>query len=171
MEVSSALTRKKDIESSPGFNKEKDHVALIEITDLGLLAKQVSDVVTEMSRMYGKTVEAGIYTHSALDGPIGTVPVTGGDQVDSRDGNVQMNLNGWSKINFNWSGNNDRCLFYGCNSAKDQSGVLETEFSFASLVSIGYNMMGVTVYGQTTTSYPPQSPVKNDPSDQHAAGN
>lgn len=80
---------------------------------------------------------------------------TSSNQVNATDGYNQMKLDGWNSIKFNWSGNGkDRLYLYGCNTAKDQSGLFESEYSFASLLSIGYNMKGVTVFGQPNTAYP-----------------
>ena len=156
MFFSSADTRRKDIEAQKGFNPERDKVVLVEVTDLALLKQQVKDVTSENAKQYGKTVEFGMWSHSGLDGPVGTIP-TSQNSLGGGDDAYQMSVNGWSNINFNWFANGgDRCSFYGCNSAKDKSGLLENSYNFSSLLSIGYNMTKVTVFGQTTSSYPSQ---------------
>ena len=72
-----------------------------------------------------------------------------------------MTIEGWSKINFNWSGNGASAWFYGCRSGKDPGDQDKPKQGdpFVQNLSRQANMNGVEVAGQTQRSYP--SPYTN----------
>jgi len=139
-----AETRKKDIMKSKGFDPQKDIVVLKPISNLGHLASYVSEIVDNYSGTYGTTKEFGMWSHSGLNGPIGTTHF-----VTNAIDNYQLSIQGWSKINFNWS-TNASAYFYGC-----RSGVSTDDYpSFTTELSAQKNFRNVNVYGQTSYSYP-----------------
>ena len=145
----SAETRKRDIENSKGFNNKNDIVILRGIQDLGKLGDEIGGIINDYSEQYGKTAEFGIWSHNGLeDGPIGSTETSGPDALDQ----IQMTVDGWSKINFNWS-DNASAGFYGCNSGTK----LDNRASFTTTLSGKRNFRDVDIYGQTNFSYPSTS--------------
>jgi hypothetical protein len=146
-----AITRQYDIEHSKGFNPKRDKVVLIEVTDLGKLEAKVEQAVNDNSKTYGPTVEFGIWSHSALQGPIGGDGEEGETSGPDAIAPNQLTLNGWGKIDFNWSKMSKRAGFYGC-----RSGVVnpETKMSFSRQISKVQNFKDVTVFGQSDYSFP-----------------
>ena len=139
-----AETRKQDIMKSKEFDSSKDIVILSSIFNLGSLGDIVNNIIDTYSEKYGKTAEFGFWSHSAFDGPAGT-------KTTSHDltGNNQMSIEGWGKINFNWE-ENASAYFYGCRSGvPSKSGV-----SFTTNLSGQENFHNVSIYGQTSYSYP-----------------
>ncbi len=139
-----AETRKQDIMKSKEFDSSKDIVILSSISNLGSLGDIVNNIIDTYSEKYGKTAEFGFWSHSAFDGPAGT-------KTTSLDltGNNQMSIEGWGKINFNWE-ENASAYFYGCRSGvPSKSGV-----SFTTNLSGQENFHNVSIYGQTSYSYP-----------------
>jgi len=140
-----ALTRKKDIEDSKSFNKDKDIVVVRSIEDLAQIKKEVSDIVGQYSAKYGTTAEFGMWSHSGFQGPMGSQ-----DPSQENIGSHQMSLRGWSKVDFNW-GQNATASFYGCNSGNVDD---KYPVSFTEKVSSLSNFKNVSVYGQTASAYP-----------------
>ena len=147
-----AETRKKELESKKGFNPEKDIVLMFELKDVGQIKDMVEDAVNTYSEQYGRTAEAGVWSHAGWDGPIGSEPTTGANALDG----WQMTLDGWNEINFNWS-ENANMVFYGCNTGNDYYGG-EWVGSFSRDISSLSNYKGVNVWGQQTSAYPSSSP-------------
>lgn len=139
-----AETRMKDIMSSKGFNPKQDIVIMKGISDLGEISDIVNNIVSTYSGQYGATAEFGLWSHSGLDGPVGTV-LTSSNSL----GSIQMNMQGWGNIDFNW-GNNASAYFYGCRSGVSANG----DASFTTDVSALNNFRNVNVYGQSSFSYP-----------------
>ncbi|EKT1335384.1 hypothetical protein QDW80_004563 [Salmonella enterica] len=59
---------------------------------------------------------------------------------------------GWDAINFNWKNNDAICVFYGCNSGHNKPQ------GFALRISAQKNFQNVTVWGQSTSSFPSFEP-------------
>lgn len=103
--------------------------------------------------------EIGIFSHSGTDGPlIYSDNINEPDRVpfEYRPGlfsYTQLNLNGWSKLNFYWHSSNTRLTFFGCNSAFPKN-------SFAQNISQLPNFLNVEVAGQVNYSFPSFSPSK-----------
>lgn len=114
------------------------------ISDLGKISDIVSNIVSTYSEQYGATAEFGLWSHSGLDGPIGTVP-TSNNPLET----IQMNMQGWGNIDFNWE-NNASAYFYGCRSGVSSNGYS----SFTTDLSALQNFHNVNVYGQSSYSYP-----------------
>ncbi|NHB59050.1 hypothetical protein G9F32_13665 [Acinetobacter sp. 194] len=97
--------------------------------------------------------EIGIFSHAAPDGPIiYNDSINHPDRVPylRRDGTysyTQLNLNGWSKLNFYWHSSNPRITFFGCNTAHATK-------SFALEISKRPNFKNVEVGGQQKSSFP-----------------
>lgn len=145
----SAETRKRDIENSKGFNTNNDIVILRGIQDLGKLGDEIGGIINDYSEQYGKTAEFGMWSHNGFeDGPIGSTATSGADAL----GQSQMTVNGWAKIDFNWS-DNASAGFYGCNSGRK----LDNRASFTTTLSGKRNFRDVDIYGQTNFSYPSTS--------------
>jgi RHS repeat-associated protein len=147
MFYAAALTRKYDIEKSPGFDPKRDKVVFIQVTNQAEIKTQVATVTAANSPTYGGTVEFDLWGHSGeVDGPVGTKE-TGEYAKDT----YQMTPEGWAQIDFNWAndGKGTRANFYGCNTALENNGT-----SFAQKMSSLDNFKNVTVSGQSTSSYP-----------------
>jgi RHS repeat-associated protein len=141
-----ALTRQYDVEHSAGFDPSKDKVVVVGISDISDVISQTHSLVKKLSPTYGKTTEFGIWSHAALDGPVGSVSASK-YQLDEVGGGNQMNMKGWGSINFNW-GKNATAAFYGC-----RTGVGGKE-SFSSRISGLPNFKNVKVLGQSNYAYP-----------------
>ncbi len=148
-----ALTRAYDITHSKGFDAKRDVVAVIAVTDLGKIAQQVQSVTSTLGPKYGKTKEFGLWSHSsAVDGAIGSVPTSKYAAIGDR-AQKQMSMEGWGKINFNWSGDGNIAGIYGCNggNANWAGGV-----SFGTKLSGLSNFKDVSVLAQPGYSFPSQ---------------
>ena len=117
-----AETRKREIENSEGFDKEKDHIYMIQLDDLGKLKEKIESSVKDAGEKgYGKTVEFSMYAHGAGDGPRGEVAASS-DGLDKVTGDnldrSQLSPSGWKSINFNFDSDESLAAFYGCNSSE-----------------------------------------------------
>lgn len=139
-----AETRKKDIMNDKGFDSNEDIVILQSVSDLGEIGNLVDNIVNKYSEKFGNTVEFSFWSHSGLDGPIGTSP-TSNDPLET----IQMTIEGWSKINFNWE-NNASAYFFGCRSGVPSNGYA----SFTTELSALQNFKNVYLFGQSSYSYP-----------------
>ena len=149
-----ALTRKSVIESSSHFDSSKDKVVLVALNDLGLVKNVMAQVVEFHSVKYGKTKEVGFFSHSAWEGPIGSLPTSGAYPLRAENGArlPQMTLEGWNDIDFNWGDSKgENCVFYGCNSSNNDYG---SEHNFSLLISILSQFNDITIKGQQKSSYP-----------------
>ncbi len=145
----SALTRKYDIEHSSTFNSKRDKVAMIEVTDLAKLNSKIKGLIAENQERYGFTIEFGLWSHSGLQGPVGSEPTS----ENAAPGTLyQMDVSGYN-IDMNWSGeSSNRAGFYGC-----RSGVLGPDGkSFTTEVSGLSYFNGVNVVGQPGSAFPSQ---------------
>jgi RHS repeat-associated protein len=142
--------------------KEGDVYRISAIEDLGTLGEKVNNDVKELSPKYGATREFGIWSHAGLDGPIGSKPASKDALYNAGDPNSsggtytntssQLNIEGWSKINFNWAKDGTtKAGFYGCNTGRDPDG---NKPSFTTTLSSQANFKDVNVWGQTSSSYP-----------------
>ncbi len=141
--AAAAYTRKKDIENSDSFNKEKDIVIVNKIQDISDLKDIIESIINDYSSQYGQTAEFSIWSHAEYDGPTGSVP-TSSFPLDKK----QMTIEGWSNINFNWA-NNAEANFFGCKTGADNN-----IKCFSRTISSLDNFKDVSVYGQTTSSFP-----------------
>ena len=117
---SAAKTREDEILNSPGFDKNKDHVYVIQIFDLGKLKEEVDKKVNDAKKKgYGLTVEASFFSHAGGDGPQGTVETSKNSLKSVTGSNLdkkQLSPSGWKEINFNFDPNESVAAFYGCNT-------------------------------------------------------
>ena len=151
-----ALTRKFDIEHSPGFNSKTDKVVVLQVKDLGDIKKQVNQTVKAFSGTYGGTKEFGIWSHAGFDGPVGTSEAT---NEPLYSGSTQMSIKGWGDINFNWSTDaKNTAGFYGCNTGKIGS----DGSSFTTKLSALSNFKDVNLLGQTSSAFPSQYTNERD---------
>lgn len=150
----SAETRKREIESGKSFNSERDKVIMFGVSDLGQIGDLANWAVNTYSEQYGKTAEAGMWSHAGWDGPIGTTKTSDSPLYE---GSRQMSLDGWGSIDFNWKSEGSNMGFYGCNTGNDTYGG-QFVGSFARNVSELDNFNGTSVWGQQTSSYPSSSP-------------
>ena len=154
-----AETRKREIETMFGFNPEKDKVIMFGIRDIGQIKTLVDWAVDTYSEQYGQTIEAGIWSHAAWDGPIGDISFSGDYALPPY--NDQMSLEGWKNINFNWSSERANMVFYGCNTGNDIKEKEKTWVgSFAQKISELSNFRDVYVWGQQSTAFPSFSPYR-----------
>lgn len=144
MFLSSAETRKMDIENSASFNAQKDIVILQSVSNLSDIEALVSRIVGEYSDTYGKTAEFSIWSHGGIDGPVGTVQTT----MNELDGK-QMSMEGWSAINFNF-GKGAQANFFGCKTGVGN----DNSPSFSQRISGLDNFENVEVHGQASSAYP-----------------
>jgi RHS repeat-associated protein len=161
MFLAAAITRQNDIENSGSFDAKRDKVVLICVSDLGKIEAEVEKNIASYSKTYGKTVEFGVWSHSALQGPIGGDGKPGETSGPDAIAPNQMTPEGWGKIDFNWSEGNNRAGFYGC-----RSGVVnpDTKMSFSRQISTLQNFKDVTVFGQSDYSFPSQYTDYRNPS-------
>lgn len=145
-----ALTRKRDIENSSSFNKDKDIVVLCGVSDLSNIQGTVDQIREKYGEKYGKTKEFDLWSHGGLDGPTGST-MTSTNRLDDGSGKNQMSMDGWSSINFDWS-ENARASFYGC-----RTGVEDNGSSFAQRLSNCENFSGVLVSGMSDYGFPSYS--------------
>ena len=146
----SAETRKYNIEHSESFDPQKDKVFLFAISDLADVESKVSQTISQYSEQYGKTKEFGIWSHAGLDGPCGSSPTSGEFSLYG----TQMSMEGWGRINFNWSDDGANASFYGCKTGYSTV----SKESFAQRISRLDNFYNVEVRGQQTYAYPSMSP-------------
>ncbi len=146
-----ALTRATDMLKN-GEIGEGDIYTIRSISDLGKLGEAVDDVVNELSPKFEKTAEFGLWSHGALEGPIGNTSTTGENALDE----YQMTLKGWKDINFNWKndGFGAQAMFFGCRTAATENDKGESVIPWAQTISQGANMKNVEVWGQTKRSWP-----------------
>jgi len=163
-----AQTRKDNIESSYSFDPSTDKVFTIPITDISDIQSEMNKVVAQYSEKYGQTREVGIWSHGALDGPIGTEEATNnslyknGETFRGRERSntsKQMSLEGWSQIDFNWIESGANCTYYGCNTGKERDTKRGPVGSFARHTSKLENFDNVQVSGQSTSSFPSYYPA------------
>ena len=146
-----AETRKKEIESKKGFDKNKDIVIIVGVEKLSEIKEKMKKISKKYKAKFGNTSEVGIWSHAATDGPIGTSP-TNSNPLPSF--NRQMTTSGWEDIEFNWITKGQKnCSFYGCNTANPDN-------SFAKRISKLDNFKDVIISGQSTYSYPSFSPYE-----------
>lgn len=137
----SAQTRMKNIKKQQGYNEETHKVHCPPLHSFS----EIQIIINNWIEHYGgksKAVikEIAFFSHSGLDGPI----------IYSDPHYMQMPLDGWNNLNFNWYSGDIRCTFFGCNSAKNPS--------FAQKISYLSNFLGVEVGGQSASSFPSFSP-------------
>ena len=149
-----AKTRESNIINSKDYDPNKDLTLCLSFKDVSEIADIVQFIVDNYSEKYGKTAEFGIWSHSAKDGPTGSEYTS-----EFRADRKQMTLEGWGKINFNWS-DNASAYFYGCNSGAKYSDAP----SFVTKISALNNFRNVDVYGQTKSAYPSLYPNTRMPS-------
>jgi RHS repeat-associated protein len=128
-DLESALdTRRREIESSKGYDKKKDHVYTIDISNLGKLKNKITESIADAKKnKYGNTVEVSFFTHAGSDGPMGSSAVTGeysqSDESGSNADGNQLSLEGWQQIDWNLDPNKNIICSYGCNSTSWASNV------------------------------------------------
>jgi len=149
MFLQAALTKAYDFLNDESISGINDIMIIESIEDLGKLKESVENIIGKYSKKYGKTRYFGMFSHSGLDGPSGS-KITSNYSLGNK-GKYQMNLKGWSKINFNWS-NNASAAFYGCRSGKNNN--KEKDDSFTTKISSLDNFKNVRVYGQVDYTYP-----------------
>jgi RHS repeat-associated protein len=144
-----AETRKLDIENSGSFDSKRDKVIVESFSDVSQIKGKVESAVAANKGNYGTTVEVGVWSHCGLNGPVGGQPASS-NPLSCNNGvcSSQMALEGWGKIDFNWS-QNSRANFFGCNSGNSKSGE-----SFTTGLSRLNNFKDVNVAGQPTYAYP-----------------
>jgi RHS repeat-associated protein len=142
-----ALTKARDFLSSDSFSGN-DILRIAKVDDLASIESDAESFIAKNSEKYGKTKEFGVWSHAGTDGPVGTVE-TSKNKLSALE-NKQMSLDGWGSINFNWA-KNAKAYFYGCNTGVDPSGDKQ---AFNTEISQLGNFKNVSVYGQTTYSYP-----------------
>lgn len=114
-----AFTRKREIERLGGkrvvFCEEFDD--LWKINDI---IKTKTLLCFKTQNIEWKTVEVCIYSHSAVDGPRGSIEASQNAlSLETNDSNdaAQLTLQGWSSINFNFHPENSILVFYGCRTS------------------------------------------------------
>lgn len=113
-----AFTRKREIESLGGkrvvFCEEFDD--LWKINDI---IKTKTLLYFETQKIKWKTVEVCIYSHSAVDGPRGSIKASQNAlslETNNSNDAAQLTLEGWGKIKFNFHKDISILAFYGCRT-------------------------------------------------------
>jgi hypothetical protein len=140
-----AQTRLKNIKESSWFN---DTIHKVHCPPIQAFHEMKNIISFWINKYGGKSKahirEIGIFSHAALDGPI-SIHTANNPPVPGYD--IQMAIpNGWDSIDFNWTKENAICVFYGCNS-----GHLD---GFSQKISSLNNYKDVTIWGQTSSTYP-----------------
>jgi RHS repeat-associated protein len=153
----SALTKAQDFLSSDKYTGN-DIFRIARVDDLASIETDAESFISKNSEKFGKTKEFGVWSHAGFDGPVGTAETSRNklSMVDSK----QMSLKGWGSIDFNWA-KDARAYFYGCNTGVDPSGDKQ---AFNTSISLLGNFKDVSVYGQTSYSYPSQYANSRRPS-------
>lgn len=143
-----AQTRLQVIKGSSWYDPEKHKVHCPPIQDIAEVIKIVSNYINQ----YGGETKAfsreiGVFSHSGLDGPIGTVQTSVAPEPVY---NSQMLMPGWEQVKFNWVSYNARFVAFGCNSANE----INATKIFAKNLSDLANFKDVAVWGQSTSSFP-----------------
>lgn len=114
-----AITRA--LQAAPSLDPKKDHIYIIQVSDLGKLKAEIDDVVADaMKNGYGKTVEVDFYTHGGKDGPVGDVKASSGslsDETGQEPDANQLSRATWQSIDFNFAKDKSVANFYGCNES------------------------------------------------------
>jgi hypothetical protein len=115
-----AETRKKEIESSKGFDSKKDKVVVIGVNSKEDL-KSAIEMINGMDKQYGKVAELSIFSHSGEDGPV--FPGAVGASSESRQfmlpgdgisgGGIDMKQ--LRSLHINWE-SNAWAGFFGCHT-------------------------------------------------------
>ncbi|RZJ72575.1 DUF6443 domain-containing protein [Flavobacterium sp.] len=142
-----ALTRARDFINS-GETDSNDIFRITRVKDLASIKTDAESFIAKNSEKYGKTKEFGVWSHAGTDGPVGTAETS--KNALSLMENRQMSLEGWADIKFNWA-ENARAFFYGCQTSVDPSGEKK---GFTTEVSGLSNFKDVSVFGQTSYTYP-----------------
>lgn len=143
-----AETRRNDIEGDLNFDPNETLVLVRDFSDISDVGDEMKKIIETFGEKFGKTSEVSFFAHSGVDGPRGDESAK---EHPLSPGKKQMSLEGWSKINFNWSKDSE-CNFFGCNTAN------ESEKSFSKNVSKLPNFSSTVVSGQPDYSYPSTSP-------------
>jgi RHS repeat-associated protein len=117
--VGAALTHMRSIIASSYFDKSKDIVIPVYLSDLGKL-EDYSEKLVQFNKLTNrKTSSVTFFTHGGSDGPVGEVAASKNSLEDQTQKEVdanQITAEGWSKINFDFSNDNNTLVnFYGCN--------------------------------------------------------
>jgi len=144
-----ALTRATDM-LRDGTIKEGDAYVIRSVSDIGMIGDFVEQDVAALSPQFGKTAEFGLWSHGALEGPIGSSNTSGNYSLPGN----QMSAEGWGNINFNWKEDGAKAMFYGCRTGTEG----QEPTAWARTISGNPNMENVAVYGQSVRSWPSTDP-------------
>ncbi|HAW0505551.1 hypothetical protein [Escherichia coli] len=144
-------TRMKNIKQAPWYdeNIHKVHCPPIQAFH------EIKTIVSSWIDKYGgkdkvKVREVGVFSHSGMDGPISYCTE---NTPPAANWPIQMAIpGGWNAIDFNWKEKDSICVFYGCNSGREE------KEGFAPRISAQKNFQNVTVWGQSVSSFPSFEP-------------
>ena len=148
-----ALTRAMDFLNSSEYGSD-DVLIMRTVNSMDDLKSNIEGDIADNKGTFGKTAECGLWSNGGADGPF---------RKNSDNSVDQLSVNGWGKIDFNWS-SDANAYFYGCRTARtdididDKTG-MPTDKSFVEKLSNQGNMRNINVWGQTTRSWP--SPFSN----------
>jgi len=131
-----AITRKKEIEESSGFNPQKDKVIIKKVTN----HKEFNKVVTKKYKS-GKIKELDVFSHGT-NNPYPALNL-GGDIAGKYD-LKEVNSNTLKNVRIDFS-KDSIAIFWGCNTGSESS---SGESSFAQHFANQYN---ITTYGFTNS--------------------
>ncbi|EMW0955697.1 TPA: hypothetical protein R6W42_003650 [Citrobacter freundii] len=147
----SAQTRMKNIKKASWFDEKVHKVHCPPVQSI----QEIKIVVSAWINKYGgkekaRVKEVGIFSHAALDGPISIYTA---NMPSVPDCSCQMAITGgWDDIDFNWVRKDALCVFYGCNSGHKNG--------FSQKISALENFKDVTIWGQSTSTFPSSYPDK-----------
>lgn len=123
-----AQNRRREIEQSAFFDADTDRIFVKCVDDLGQLKSTVAECAG-----YGKVAEFSIWSHGALDGPIGEEATTRRGPLTSKQKDLpkQLTLDEWGDIDFNWNEAYSFAAFYACRSAIGRHSHPYSETAFA----------------------------------------
>lgn len=148
-----AKTRLQNIKNSSWYSDQIHKVYTLSIQNLDEIQLIINKYILKYSSLGDvKIAELGIFSHAASDGPI----IYSGTPAEPIDPNypIQITLTAWNKLLQlkNWD-KNAKCIFYGCNTARENNTQDNTIKSFAKNISLLSNFKDVEIAGQSTSSY------------------
>lgn len=145
-----AQTRLKNIKRKPWYDDDVHQAYCIPLQSVDEIIEQVKLILEKHSTddIEAFVKEVGYFSHAGLDGPIAYNQEVKTYPAESTWPH-QMALEGWGQIKFKWSVG-ARCVFYGCNTGR----LGENMKNFAESISNLSNFKEVSVWGQSTSSFP-----------------
>ncbi|MCL1832877.1 MAG: hypothetical protein FWG49_00085 [Leptospirales bacterium] len=145
-----AQTRRQNIYKSEGYDENIHKVHCHSIQDISELHVIIPNYIKEYGcKEVAFCKEVSIFSHAALDGPRGHVVASRYPLIEDNKKTKQMSLEGWGRIDFNWS-NDSKFVMFGCRTAVES----DAKRNFSKKISSLQNFKDVEIWGQPSYTYP-----------------